>query len=86
MVVFVFARKENLLVFSIFSFSKNFLQYQGIKSKKYFIDHQIAKKIQLLVAIKGNFSGLFFFSTSRSEGELPRDYLINGVTCLFAYH
>ena len=34
---------------------------------------------------KGNFSGLFFSRTSRSEGEFPRDYLINIVTCLFAY-
>ena len=33
--------------------------------------------IQLLVAIKGNYSGLFFFWTSRSKGEFPRDYLIN---------
>ena len=37
---------------------------------------------QLFVAIKGNFSGLFFFWTGRSEGEFPRDYLINPATCL----
>ena len=33
--------------------------------------------IQLLVAIKGNYSGLFFFWKSRSKGEFSRDYLIN---------
>ena len=30
-------------------------------AKKYFTDHRIATRIQLFVAIKGNFSGLFFF-------------------------
>lgn len=43
-------------------------------------------EIQLFVAIKGNFSCLFLFSTSRSKGKLPRDYLKNVATCLFAYH
>ena len=32
-----------------------------VGAKKYFTDHRTANKIQLVVAIKGNFSGLFFF-------------------------
>ena len=36
--------------------------------------------------LKGNFSGLFFFRTSRSEGEFPKGYLIKTVTCLFAHY
>ena len=36
--------------------------------------------------LKGNFSGLFFFRTSRDEGEFPRGYLINTAACLFACH
>ena len=54
--------------------------------KKYFTGHQTANTIPLFVAIKGNFSGLFFFWASRSEGEFPKVYLINVATCLFAYH
>ena len=38
------------------------------------------------VAINGNFSGrLFFFWIGHSEGDIPRDFLINAATCLFAY-
>ena len=32
-----------------------------------------------------NFSSLFFFRTSRSEGEFPKGYLTNIVTRQFAY-
>ena len=45
-------------------------------TKRYFTDHQTANTVQLLVAIKGNFSGLFFWA-SRSEGYFPRGYLMN---------
>ena len=39
-----------------------------------------ANTIQLFVAIKGNFSGVFFFEQSPSEGKFPRGYLINVAT------
>ena len=39
--------------------------------KKYFSDHRAATAILLVVAIKENFSGLFFFWVCRSEGEFP---------------
>ena len=38
--------------------------------------------IQLLVAIKGNYSGLFFFWTSHTKEKFPRDYVINIATYL----
>ena len=41
-------------------------------AKKYFTHHQIVNIIQLVIAIKGNFSDLFFFLTSRSKGEFSR--------------
>ena len=55
-------------------------------TKKYFTDHQTTNAIKLSVALKGNFSGLFFFWTSCSRVEFPKDYLINVATCLFACH
>ena len=63
-----------------------FRDIKKIGGKRYFTDHRAANIIQLFVAIKGNFSGLLFFWTSSSEGKLPRDYLINVATCLFAHH
>ena len=33
-----------------------------------------------------NFADQFFFWISRRKEEFPRDYLINIVSCLFAYH
>ena len=50
-------------------------------AKKYFTYHQRANTTQLFVAIKGIFSGLFFFRRCRSKGKIPRDYLINLATC-----
>ena len=48
----------------LFSFLvETFPEYCGILSKKHFTDHRTANKIRLLAAIKGNFSGLFFFKT-----------------------
>ena len=52
-------------------------------AKKYFADHRTANTIQLFVATKGSFSGLFFFWTCRCKGEFLRDYLINAITCVF---
>ena len=54
-------------------------------AKKYFTDHQRANKIQLFVAIKGNFSTLLIFWTNCSGGKFPWDYSINVATCLFAH-
>ena len=64
-------RNAFLLPFSIFIFfsATFFLEYQEFRAKKYFTGHRTANIIQLFVAIKGNFSGLFFFLTSRSERE-----------------
>ena len=48
-------------IFSIFFFfPTTFPEYWGIWSKKYFTDHQTADTIQLFVATKESFSGLFF--------------------------
>ena len=65
------------------SFSSFLHHFSGITGKKlfgakcYFTDLRTANIIQLFVAIKGNFSGLFFFWTCRCEGEFLRDVLIN---------
>ena len=40
-------------------------------AKKYFAYHRTANRIQLFISIKGNFSGLFFFWTSRCKGDFP---------------
>ena len=56
-------------------------------SKKKIFYHRIANAVQLFVPIKRNFFGsLFFFRTSRNEGEFCRSYLLNIATCLFANH
>ena len=55
--------KQNALhlpVFSIF-FSTTFRKYRENRSQNYFTDHQTDNTIQLFVATKINFSGLFFF-------------------------
>ena len=54
--------------------------------KKYFTYHRTVNKILLYVAIKGNFSGLFFFLISCSGGEFLRVYLIKIANCLFSYY
>ena len=66
--------KHNALQWPCYLFSslKTFPYYGGIRSKKYFIYHRTANTIQLVTAIKGNFSGLFFFWTSHSEVEFPK--------------
>ena len=50
----------HLLVFSII-LSVTFLKYGEFGAVQYFTDHQTANTIHLFVAIKGNFSDLFFF-------------------------
>ena len=42
-------------------------------AKKYCTDHWATNRIDLFVAIKGDFSSLFFSWTSTSEGEFPTD-------------
>ena len=78
--------KQNALhlpIFCSFIFFTNFPEYQGIRSKKIIYKPRTADTIQLFVAIKA--SGLFFFWTSRGEGEFPRNYLINAFSCLSVY-
>ena len=43
------------------SLSKLFRNIVGLGAKEYITDYQTANTVQLYVAIKGNFSGLFFF-------------------------
>ena len=57
-----------------------------VGAKRYSTDHRAVNAVQLSVVIKGNFSGLLFYSTYRSEGKFPRDYVGNGATGLFANH
>ena len=53
--------------------SRLFWNIGEFEAKKYFADNRIANIIQLIVIIKGCFSGLLFFRTSRCKGEFPRD-------------
>ena len=58
----------------LFSFlAETFPEY---REKKYFADHQTSNAVQLIAAIKENFSGLFFHWLSQK--------MINVATCLFA--
>ena len=73
--------QNNLPCFPIFCFfSTTFPGYRGMQSKNIF--YRPSNTIQLFVAVKRNFSGLFFFRKSRSEGE----FLINVAACLIAQH
>ena len=80
-------QKQNALhlpIFSIFFFfSTTCPEYRRIGNKKYFTDYQTANTVQLFVAIKGTFFGLFFFWIGCSKGNFPKDYLINVTTCSF---
>ena len=62
---------------------RNLSGISGICNKKYFAGQQTANTLQLFVAVKWNFSGLFFFWTSLKERKFPRNYLINAATSLF---
>ena len=86
-------QKQNVLhftVFSIFFFSTTFvywlLNISEFRAKEYFTDHQSVNTIQLFVAIKRHFSGLSFSWMRCNKVQIPRDYLINVATCLFACH
>ena len=59
------------LLFVFFPY-RDFREYWGIWTKNCFTDHRTVNTIQLVVAIKGTFSGIFFFWTSLKEGEFPR--------------
>ena len=62
-------------------------EYRGIHELKIILQTiEQLKQLSYLFLLKGNFSGLFFFRTSRDEGEFPRGYLINTAACLFACH
>ena len=51
---------------------QNLPEYWGIRTKIIlYRDHWTVQIIQSFVAIKRNFSGLFFFWKSRSEGKIP---------------
>ena len=71
------------LPISTWKFFENIREFGG---EKYFTDHSTGNKTQLFVAIKGNFTELFFFKTSFNKVESPSDYLINVATYVFAYH
>ena len=43
------------------SLVETFLEYRRIRSKKYSTDYRTANSIQLIVAIKGDFSSLFIY-------------------------
>ena len=47
--------------------------YLEFAAKQYCADHRTANAIQLIAAIKGNFSGLFFYWAIHTKGEFPRD-------------
>ena len=52
-------------------------------AKSFFTDFRTANTIQLFVAIKKTFSGLFFFWSSSSKEEFLRNFLINIANCFF---
>ena len=55
---------QNALQLPLYSFSspiETFPEYRGMRSKKHFLDHRTTNTIELVVAIKIFFSGLFFF-------------------------
>ena len=81
-----------IALFILLLLCQNFLGISGNSDQKSIfqtiqpIQYFSANTIQLILAIKGNFSGLLSFWKSCNEGEFPRDYLTNSVPCLFVYH
>ena len=69
-------KKQNdlKLPFSVFFSVATFPEYRNIGEFGAKND-EAANTIQLLVAIKGHFSGLLFFRTSRKRREIPRRQL-----------
>ena len=63
-----------------------FSGYRRIRNRKTFYRISSSHTVQLFVAIRGKFSGAFFFWTGRSKAKFPRDYFIKVATILFAYH
>ena len=54
--------KHNALELQVSLYSAELFRNIGkFGAKEYFMDHQTANTIQLFIAIKGNFSGIFFF-------------------------
>ena len=69
--VYLYSKTLGIASFSFFC--RTFPEYGGIRSKKKFKDRRTANAMQLFVAIKGNYFGLFFFWTSRREGKFPKE-------------
>ena len=67
-------KQKHFRIASFSFFCQTSPEYRRIRGKQYFTDHQTAKTIQLFFALKIIFSVLFFFWTSRSDGEFPRDF------------
>ena len=67
-------------------FCQPYPEYRGIPWKRLFYRSSNSYAIQLFIPIKGNFSRLFFFRISRSEGEFRRGYLLNIATCTCLFH
>ena len=57
-----------------------------IGAKMYFTDLRTANTIHFFVAIKGNLSGYSFIEQVGAKRNFKRDFLINVVICLSAYH
>ena len=66
--------KHNAFEFSLYS-AQLFQDIGEFEAKIYFTDHWTANTIQLFVPIKVNFSALFFFWTTSSEGGIPKTLL-----------
>ena len=66
--------KQNVFHFRVSPSSAKLSRNIGeFVAKNYFTDHWTANTIHLFVDVKGSFSGLFFFWTTRTKGEFPRD-------------
>ena len=61
----------HLPVFFTFFISTAFPEYRGIQRKTNFTDHRTADTMQLFVAVKGNFSGLFFPEQVAAKVNFP---------------
>ena len=63
-------QKLSLLPFFFFFFSLLFFRNNGkFRAIRYFMDPQTANTVQLFVAMKGHYFGLFFFRTNHHKRE-----------------
>ena len=63
--------KHYALQLPCYLFFRLFRNIGGFGAKQYFTVYRTADKVQLVVAVKGNVSGLFFYRISRSKLEFP---------------